>query len=356
MMIAIGFALANWIGYGGAFASGDAQWRIPLGMQIPAAAILTVGAIFIPFSPRWLVQQDRHDQARTVLVKLFGSDKTELVDQQMHQIQEQIAFEKSQEDPGWVNGMRKLFSRRYVRRTATATFIIAMGQLSGSSVIQNFQNIFYATVGITGRSSLLVSGVYGMMGVIGQIIYLLFVADKWPRTRTLWSGSVVLSVMISIVMAFSAIYGSDGSSQSGSEAGPRAAIAFIFIYSMCYAIFFNAMIFVVPSELFPFFLRTKGLSFAVFIKAIVAIVLSQITPVAIANVSWRYYSLFIATNMTAAVIYFFWLPETGHKSLEEIAELFGDTLATERMGDIDMAKLEIKNQVQQEEEVEERKV
>jgi hypothetical protein len=125
---------------------------------------------------------------------------------------------------------------------------------------------------------------------------------------------------------------------------------------MCYAIFFNAMIFVVPSELFPFFLRTKGLSFAVFIKAIVAIVLSQITPVAIANVSWRYYSLFIATNMTAAVIYFFWLPETGHKSLEEIAELFGDTLATERIGDIDMAKLEIKNQVQQEEEVEERKV
>lgn len=107
---------------------------------------------------------------------------------------------------------------------------------------------------------------------------------------------------------------------------------------MCYAIFFNAMIFVVPSELFPFFLRSKGLSFAVSIKAIVAIVLSQITPVAIEQVSWRYYSLFIATNMTAALIYFLWLPETGHKSLEEIAELFGDTLATERMGEIDLGK------------------
>jgi hypothetical protein len=88
--------------------------------------------------------------------------------------------------------------------------------------------------------------------------------------------------MIAICMALSATFGA-GKNQDGA----RAAIAFIFIYSFCYAVFFNAMIWVVPSELFPFFLRTKGLAFAVFSKAIVAIVLSQITPIAIANVSWR---------------------------------------------------------------------
>ena len=32
-------------------------------------------------------------------------------------------------------------------------------------------------------------------------------------------------------------------------------------------------------------------------------VLSQITPVALGNISWRYYAVFIATNMTAAVVY-----------------------------------------------------
>ena len=164
----------------------------------------------------------------------------------------------------------------------TAAFIISMGQLSGSSVIQNFQNIFYATVGFTGKTALLISGVYGMMGILGQIFYLFVVADEWPRTLTLWTGSLALSIMISICMALSASFGG-----GGNELGARAAIAFIFLYSFCYAVFFNAMIWVVPSELFPFFLRTKGLAFAVFIKAIVAIVLSQITPVAIANVSWR---------------------------------------------------------------------
>jgi MFS family permease len=53
MMIAIGFFLANWVGYGGDFASGNAQWRIPLAMQMPGAIALAIGCIFIPYSPRW---------------------------------------------------------------------------------------------------------------------------------------------------------------------------------------------------------------------------------------------------------------------------------------------------------------
>lgn len=53
MAIACGFAIANWIGYGGSYASGNAQWRITLSMQIPAAVSLAIGILFVPFSPRW---------------------------------------------------------------------------------------------------------------------------------------------------------------------------------------------------------------------------------------------------------------------------------------------------------------
>ncbi|KAL1594381.1 hypothetical protein SLS60_010141 [Paraconiothyrium brasiliense] len=326
MMIAIGFGLANWVGFAGAFAKGNAQWRIPLAMQLPIPMLLCVMVFFIPFSPRWLVLQDRHEEAKQVLARLHGTaDNEEFLDRELLQIQEQIQLEREQGNLDWITSLKAMFSRQYIRRTLTAAFIIAMGQLSGSSVIQNFQNIFYAQVGFTGRTSLLISGAYGMMGILGQVVYLLVVADRWPRTRTLWSGSLVLSVMISICMALSAEFGTAGNSD---QAGARAAIASIFIYSMCYAIFFNAMIWVVPSELFPFFLRTKGLAFAVAVKSVTAIVLSQITPVAIAHVSWQYYSLFIATNLGAAVFYFFCLPETSGKTLEEIAGIFGDEVAT----------------------------
>jgi len=144
-------------------------------------------------------------------------------------------------------------------------------------------------------------------------------------------GSSFLCIMISIIMALSAEFPAGTTDPSG----PRAAIAFIFIYSFGYALFFNAMVWVVPVELFPFFLRSKGLGLAVFCKAVVAIVLAQITPIAIEHVGWRYYSLFIASNFAAGLIYYFFLPETKGKSLEEIAELFGDALATEQLEDID---------------------
>ncbi|KAI1089900.1 general substrate transporter [Rostrohypoxylon terebratum] len=319
MAIACGFAIANWIGYGGSYASGNAQWRITLSMQIPAAVSLAVGILFVPFSPRWLIQQDRHEEAKRVLVRLHDAeDGYDMVNQEMIQIREQINLEKMQNDSSWFSAITQLFSRQYIRRTVTASFILSMTQLSGSQVIQNFQNIFYATAGFKGQQALLISGVYGMMG--------------WPRARTMWTGSLVLCVMISICMALSAVYGN----QSGNLSGARGAIAFIFLYSMAYAIFFNAIVWVLSAELFPFFLRSKGVAVAVFIKAVVAIVLSQITPLAIVAVSWRYYSLFIATNFAAAVVYFFFLPETSGKSLEEIAELFGDTLATGHIGEIDV--------------------
>ncbi|KAI0178767.1 hypothetical protein GGR52DRAFT_569676 [Hypoxylon sp. FL1284] len=56
--------------------------------------------------------------------------------------------------------------------------------------------------------------------------------------------------------------------------GTRGAIAFIFVYSMAYAVILNVMIWVLSFEIFPFFLRSKGVAMAVFIKAVVAIVLS----------------------------------------------------------------------------------
>jgi hypothetical protein len=42
-----------------------------------------------------------------------------------------------------------------------------MGQLSGSTIIQNYQNIFYGAVGFTGRAALLIGGVNGITGVLG---------------------------------------------------------------------------------------------------------------------------------------------------------------------------------------------
>ncbi|CAN8106027.1 unnamed protein product [Discula destructiva] len=335
MGTAVGFCLANWIGYSGIFFKGNMQWRFPLILQFPSPIFLLIASLlFLPFTPRWLVAQDRIEEARMVLKRIHSDSGDEFVDRELIQIREQIALERTYKNVGgdkWYSSFLMLFKKEYIRRLFLVCFIQMLTIFGGVGVIQNYQNLFYEAVGFTGDTALFVSGIYGFMGLIGQIINLVFVADRWRRNTTLWAGCLVLAVMLAICEALSARF-ADGSNQTAA----RTTIAFIFLYSMFFAIFFNSTVWVVTSELLPVFIRSSGLAVGTFANGVAAIIISQITPVALETIAWRYYNVFIAVNIFGAVVYFFFLPDTNGKTLEEIGELFGDALATGHIGEIDV--------------------
>ena len=137
-------------------------------------------------------------------------------------------------------------------------------------------------------------------------------------------------------MALSAEFASGGA----NKAAARATIGFIYMYSAFFAIFFNSTMWVLPSELLPVFLRSKGMGLSTFTLGVSSIVISQITPVALDNVGWRFYGLFIAITALSIFVYAFLLPETKGKGLEEIGELFGDVSAIEHTKDSSSMKQE----------------
>jgi MFS family permease len=53
LLVAIGFSLANWIGYACSYASGDVTWRLALAMPCPLALLLMGLSFTLPESPRW---------------------------------------------------------------------------------------------------------------------------------------------------------------------------------------------------------------------------------------------------------------------------------------------------------------
>jgi len=79
----------------------------------------------------------------------------------------------------------EMFTPRFLRRSLTVALILFGSQMMGASAIQNYQSLLYAALGFKGNTILLISGIYGLMGVIGQFICLFVVADKWPRVRTM---------------------------------------------------------------------------------------------------------------------------------------------------------------------------
>lgn len=139
MILCFGELVAFWLDYGFAFLTIDSWWRIPLAIQIVPAAILAYGCwVWVPPSPRWLVQQDRLDCAREVLTRMHGSEAAEI---EMQDIYRQDQFEKAVTQATWAD----MFKMPVLRVTLLGMGVQFFQQITGTNSI-----LYYAVSPIIG--------------------------------------------------------------------------------------------------------------------------------------------------------------------------------------------------------------
>lgn len=94
--------ISFWVNYGTNYIGGttletqsNAAWLVPICLQLIPAAVLLVGMIWMPFSPRWLVHHGRETEARRILAQLRDlSEDHELIELEFLEIKAQSLFEK----------------------------------------------------------------------------------------------------------------------------------------------------------------------------------------------------------------------------------------------------------------------
>lgn len=116
LLIASGYALANWVGVFGSFASGSAAWSVlkacyhkhpqlltlllgefPLGIQCVPAVILIVGLFRLPESLGWLIQNGRDAEAYAVADRVHDSatkEHRQFAEKNFTQMKQQIEYER----------------------------------------------------------------------------------------------------------------------------------------------------------------------------------------------------------------------------------------------------------------------
>lgn len=127
-----------------------------------------------------VAQRNEIEKFEKTLRNIYADEFEETILVMQTEIREQLVLEASQRNNLRLgHALVELFSKKYIRRTAMAIAVLQVGILSGSLAIQNYQSLLYAALGYSGQTTLLISGLYGFMGVIGQLVNLAGVSDRW---------------------------------------------------------------------------------------------------------------------------------------------------------------------------------
>ncbi|KAI8149331.1 general substrate transporter [Fennellomyces sp. T-0311] len=328
-MITAGLMVAFWCGAGTQYIEGQASWRVPIGIQIAPGFVLAIGAIFLPFSPRWLISKGRKEEALAVLANLHagGDQNAPVVVEEYNEIVQQIELERKVA----ITSYLELFSVKNRRRMVLGIFIQIFQQFTGINSIMYYAPKIFLQAGIGERSSTLIaSGVNGVLNMLATIPAVLYL-DRLGRRGTLISGAIFMGtamLLCGIVMGaiaevtFNEETGENEVNIGFNQHASYFCIVMIYFFVAGFAYSWGPVGWVYPAEIFPLNIRAKATSLTTAANWLMNFVISQVVPIMLADITWGTYIFFGCCCFVMSVCVYVFYPETKNKSLEEMDQVF----------------------------------
>lgn len=239
LMITIGILLAYVVNY--AFAPeflGIIGWRWMLWFGAVPAAVLAVGTYYLPESPRWLVENDRVEEARNVLDRIRETDE---VDEEIEGIREVSEIEEK--------GDLSDLLEPWVRPALVVGIGLAViQQFSGINTIIYYAPTILNNIGFSNLASIFGTIGIGVVNVLLTIVAVLLV-DRVGRRPLLLVGVGGMTVMLGILGLGFMLPGLSG-------VVGYVTLASMILYVAFYAISLGPVFWLLISEIYP--LRIRG--------------------------------------------------------------------------------------------------
>ncbi|KAJ2987340.1 hypothetical protein NUW58_g4563 [Xylaria curta] len=338
----VGNILAGWTTYGtNLHLDNSWAWRTPTIVQAGIPSVVIVFIMFFPESPRWLIHNDRAEEALAVLAKYHGDGdlSSPLTQLQYHEILEEYQ-QRENDNPWW--DYRELFNTRAARyRLAMVIGMAFFGQWSGNNVVSYFLPEMVAAAGIDNtNTALLINAINPIFSLIASVYGATCLDKLGRRPMMIWglAGSCVFYILLTAFTAETANYPNLS----------YGTIVSIYLFGICFAWGFTSLQTLYPVECLSNRTRAKGsgLNFlftniaiivntfgiSIGIKYVIAraafpkvsaSVTPQPTPHTTARPALTHPQIvYIGWIVIEMIVIYFFFVETAGKTLEELTEIF----------------------------------
>lgn len=278
------------------FAGAD-NWRWMIGVMAIPSFLLLVFLLFVPESPRWLIETARHASARAVLVKVNGPGRAEA---EFREISETLQRE---EKGKW----HELFRGGMFKLLLIGVLLAVFQQVTGINVIMYYAPAIFKSAGFGNESALLQTALMGMVNLTFAVLAMCFV-DKLGRKPLMLTGSIGMSAAM-LVLAGVFITG---------HSGGYFVLFCIMFYLASFGFSLGPVVWVLIAEIFPNRLRSYAVAICTFMLWGANFIVSLSFPYLLATV--KGYSFVIYGTMCILCFLFVvkFLEETKGKTLEQI--------------------------------------
>jgi hypothetical protein len=290
-------------------------WRTPSLIQIVPSIVCIVVLTFLPESPRWLIDQERHEEAMEVLAvaNANGDKQDPIVVVQFREISDTIAWEKSR-GLTFLQCWQTPANRK--RLILTATFALLV-MLPGTNIITYYFGTMLTQAGITDATTQLeINIVLTAWTLVISVIGAWF-ADSIGR-KTLCAISLAGQIVTFYILAgLTALYGN-----STDKGGIYGTIAMVFLYNTAYGYGITPLTVLYTPEILSYDIRGSGMALYTFITKAAGLFVTMVFPYALDAIGWKTYIINASVDvlMLGGVLWY-WV-ETRGLTLEEVDRVF----------------------------------
>lgn len=291
------------------------SWRVMLVVGILPSVFIGFALFVIPESPRWLVMQNRIEEAKVVLIKTIENGS---------EVEGRLADIQKAASQGHANDQKAVWEELVkpspcVRRMLiTGCGIQIFQQITGIDATVYYSPTIFKDAGIKGNTELLAATVAVGFTKTMAILIAIFLIDHLGRKPLLYASTIGMTcclVGLSLTLSF-----------LGSEPiGIRLALFFVCGNVAFFSVGIGPICWVLSSEIFPLRLRAQASALGAVGSRVSSglIAMSFLTMCEKMTVGGTFF-MFAVISAISVVFVYKCVPETKGKSLEDIEMMFQD--------------------------------